>query len=53
VKLSDIAEARGYAKAYASDVRRGKGTTHVSTNLSTTPSTWGDTKLAPNSRQSD
>jgi hypothetical protein len=31
VKLPEIAEAAGYSKAYASDIRRGKWTPHVST----------------------
>jgi transcriptional regulator with XRE-family HTH domain len=31
VKLSEIAEAAGCSKAYASDYRRGKRTPHVST----------------------
>jgi transcriptional regulator with XRE-family HTH domain len=31
VKLSEIVEATGMSKAYASDVRRGKWTPHVST----------------------
>jgi transcriptional regulator with XRE-family HTH domain len=31
VKLSEIAEAAGCSKAYASDIRRGKWTPHVST----------------------
>ena len=31
MKLSEIAEAAGCSKAYASDVRRGKWTPHVST----------------------
>jgi predicted transcriptional regulator len=31
VRLSEIAEAAGCSKAYASDVRRGKWTPHVST----------------------
>jgi hypothetical protein len=31
VKLSEIAEAAGCSKAYASDIRRGKWTAHVST----------------------
>jgi transcriptional regulator with XRE-family HTH domain len=33
VKLSEIAEAAGCSKAYASDIRRGKWTPHVSTWL--------------------
>jgi transcriptional regulator with XRE-family HTH domain len=31
VKLAEIAEAAGCSKAYASDIRRGKWTPHVST----------------------
>jgi predicted transcriptional regulator len=31
VKLSEIAKAAGCSKAYASDIRRGKWTPHVST----------------------
>ncbi len=31
MKLSEIAEAAGCSKAYASDIRRGKWTPHVST----------------------
>jgi hypothetical protein len=31
VKLSEIVEAAGCSKAYASDIRRGKWTLHVST----------------------
>jgi hypothetical protein len=31
VKLSEIVEAAGGSKAYASDIRRGKWTPHVST----------------------
>jgi transcriptional regulator with XRE-family HTH domain len=31
VKLSEVAEAAGCSKAYASDIRRGKWTPHVST----------------------
>jgi hypothetical protein len=31
VKLSEITEAAGCSKAYASDIRRGKWTPHVST----------------------
>jgi transcriptional regulator with XRE-family HTH domain len=31
LKLSEIAEAAGCSKAYASDIRRGKWTPHVST----------------------
>ena len=31
VKLSEIAEIAGCSKAYASDIRRGKWTPHIST----------------------
>ena len=31
MKLSEIAEAAGCSKAYASDIRRGKRTPHMST----------------------